>query len=449
MKNDFLDKAVVVIGLGQTGLSVLRWLNRQGASVTMVDSRTNPPSLKVLAKEWPDIQVVTGQLEEAVLTQAELIVVSPGVSVQEPAIQAAKVAGVEVIGDVELFARYRPAKSKVIAITGSNGKTTVTTLAGEICKEAGLKTVVAGNIGTPVLDTLMLETPDVYVLELSSFQLETISSLKVDVATILNVTQDHLDRYESFEDYAKAKGRIYLNASLSVANRDDVIVKSLTTTESISFGLDKAPNIADFGIDEDGWLTSGRRRLIHQKDLKVQGKHNVANMLAAAALCMNIGIERHVITRALKAFTGLPHRVQWVAQVNGVDYFDDSKGTNVGAACAAIEGLPQKVVLIAGGDGKGQDFSPLTKAVKENARAVVLFGQDARLIQDVLLETDLPIYDAVDLPEAVAIADKVASKGDAVLLSPACASLDMFDNYEHRADVFIKAVKAIEEAVVC
>ncbi len=372
----------------------------------------------------------------------------------DTAVQAAIAHGVEVIGDVELFGLYRPSSAKVIAITGSNGKTTVTSLVGDICKKAGLKTIVAGNIGLPVLDTLDMPEPDVYVLELSSFQLETTSHLTVDVATILNICEDHMDRYDTLQAYADAKARIYTNATLAVVNRDDAMSLALATTETISFGLNPAPNVADFGVIENGesWLASGQRKWMPVSDLKMSGRHNVANALAAAALCSSIGIDKTTIMLALAEFKGLPHRVEWVANIHGVDFYDDSKGTNVGATCAAITGMtkqgqPQKVVLIAGGDGKGQDFSPLLHAVQANARAIVLFGRDAHLIEAVLLSSDLPMYDAIDLREAVAIAHKVASPGDAVLLSPACASFDMFKNYVHRAEVFIETVKALEVAL--
>ena len=449
----YQDQRVLVLGLGETGLSALRWLRKHGAEVSIADSRLHPPGVDDVLKTYPDIKVHTGPFVLDVLMDCDFIVSSPGVPLAEPALQAAITQGKKVVGDIELFALHRPASAKVIAITGSNGKTTVTTLVGEICKRAGLSTVVAGNIGLPVLDTLEDKAPDVYVLELSSFQLETTYSLKVDVATVLNISEDHMDRYDTIEDYAAAKARIYDHATLAVVNRDDPASLGLTKTEAVSFGLNEAQNYSDFGLIEVNgtWLSSGKRKLIPVSDLKIQGQHNVANALAAVALCSNIGIEKSAIIQTLRQFKGLPHRVEWVANINDVDYYDDSKGTNVGATCAAIKGMtkagkPQKVVLLAGGDGKGQDFSPLLEAVQANARAVVLFGRDAPLIESVLLASELPIYDAIDLREAVAIAHKIASKGDAVLLSPACASFDMFKNYVHRAEVFIDAVKALEVA---
>jgi UDP-N-acetylmuramoylalanine--D-glutamate ligase len=453
MKLLYQHQRVLVLGLGETGLSALRWLRKEGAEVAIADSRLHPPGVDDILKTYPDVKVHTGPFALDVLMDCDFIVSSPGVPLAEPALQAAIAQGKRVVGDIELFALHRPVSAKVIAITGSNGKTTVTSLVGEICKRAGLNTVVAGNIGLPVLDTLSEKAPDVYVLELSSFQLETTYSLKIDVATVLNISEDHMDRYDSIEAYAAAKARIYDHATLAVVNRDDPASLGLTTTEALSFGLNEAQNYSDFGLIEANgtWLSSGKRKLMPVSDLKIQGQHNVANALAAVALCTNIGIEKSAIIQTLRQFKGLPHRVEWVANINDVDYYDDSKGTNVGATCAAIKGMtkegkPQKVVLLAGGDGKGQDFSPLLDAVQANARAIVLFGRDAPLIESVLLASELPIYDAIDLREAVAIAHKIASKGDAVLLSPACASFDMFKNYVHRAEVFIEAVKKLEVA---
>lgn len=456
MKNIFEYKNILVVGLGKTGLSAMRWLHKQGVHVYMADSRTNPPGIDQLLETLPELKIYAGPFVEEVFLAADMIVVSPGVSLQEPVIQAALLKGIEVVGDVELFARYRPQFSKVIAITGSNGKTTVTTLVGEICKKAGLNTVVAGNIGLPVLDTLESQFPDVYVLELSSFQLETTHNLKIDVATVLNISEDHMDRYDSVEAYAQSKARIYQNATMAVVNRDDPLSKGLTTAEQISFGLNQAPNYSDYGLEDINglWLSSGKRKLMPASDLKIAGRHNIANVLAAIALASSIGIDRNTIIRTIRQFTGLPHRVEWVANIQGVDYYDDSKGTNVGATCAAIKGMskngkPQNVILIAGGDGKGQDFTPLVEAVKENARAVVLIGRDAPLIESVLLAADVPLYDAIGLQEAVVIAQKLAKSGDAVLLSPACASFDMFRDYIQRAEVFVEAVRMLEAEAIC
>lgn len=445
------DKQVLVLGLGDTGLSALRWLSRQGARLSVADTRDNPPGVEALKAELPAVKLYTGAFTAAIFEGVDLVVASPGVPLSEPEVQAAMARGVTVVGDVELFAQYRPSSAKVIAITGANGKTTVTTLVGEMCKTAGLKTIVAGNIGLPVLDALAMETPDVYVLELSSFQLETTSSLVVDAATMLNLSEDHMDRYAGMQEYAIAKARIFYNAKLQVLNRDDAwsMLMARAKLPQVTFGLDEGEDEHSYGlrnVDGELWLSCGTHDLMNMRDLKITGLHNAANALAAIALCRGIGMDYVPIIQTLYNFKGLPHRVEWVANIDDVDYFDDSKGTNVGATCAALSGLSQKVVLIAGGDGKGQDFSPLKQPVADNARAVVLIGRDAPLIENELLETGVALYHAADLPEAVNIAKKLAQPGDAVLLSPACASFDMFKNYVHRAEVFVAAVKRLEAA---
>ena len=460
MKLLIQNKRVLVLGLGETGLSALRWLQGQGAILSVADSRDNPPNLDDLSRQMPYVAVHTGTFKTKVLLQAEVIIISPGVALSEPAVQAAIQKGIPVVGDVELFAQHRPLHSKVIGITGSNGKTTVTSLVGDICQKAGLNTIIAGNIGLPVLDALAMPTPDVYVLELSSFQLETTSHLVLDAATVLNVCEDHMDRYDTIADYAAAKARILTHAKVAVLNRDDATSASFAKNNTVTFGLNIAPRPTDFGLIDsrvdyaDGelneqYLASGQRKICRTSELKIAGQHNVANALAAAALCDAIGIDKMAISLALTSFKGLPHRVEWVATIDGVDYYDDSKGTNVGATCAAITGMTkhgvaQKVVLIAGGEGKQQDFSPLAPAVQANSHAVVLIGRDANIIAQALLETNVALYHAADLPEAVTIAAKLAKTGDAVLLSPACASFDMFKNYVHRAEVFVAAVKQLE-----
>lgn len=445
------NKRVLVLGLGDSGLSALRWLNAQGASVAALDTRACPPNAAVVEAELPNVNLHLGAFDAEVLKLADMIVVSPGVALKEPTIQAALEAGVPVVGDVELFAQYRSTRAKVIAITGANGKTTVTTLVGEMCKAAGLKTMVAGNIGMPVLDLLTMEVPDVYVLELSSFQLETTNSLVADAATMLNLTEDHMDRYADITAYAAAKARIFYNAKQQVLNRDDAWSMIMERPGLVlrTFGLSADPQ--EFGIDDNNqemWLSDGEKHLVNVSDLHIKGAHNTANALAALALCRAIGLEYAPLLNALYSFKGLPHRVEWVADMDNVDYYDDSKGTNVGATCAALTGLTEKVVLIAGGDGKGQDFTPLKSPVKSNARAVVLIGRDAELIETVLLDTAVPMYHAHDMQEAVVIAKQVAQAGDAVLLSPACASFDMYKNYIARAESFVNAVKQLEE-VTC
>lgn len=451
MTKTLKNKRVLVLGLGETGLSALRWLFAQGANVAVADTRENPPNISIVEAEMAGVSVHLGKFDDALLSAVDLLVVSPGIALSEPAIQTAVAAGVSAVGDVELFAQYRPSSAKVIAITGANGKTTVTTLVGEMCQAAGLKTIVAGNIGLPVLDTLSMDVPDVYVLELSSFQLETTHNLQVDAATVLNLTEDHMDRYASMATYAAAKAHVFYHAACQVLNRDDAwsMVMERPSAQVRTFGLEL--DSQEFGLEDNGqdmWLCEGKKQLINAADLHIKGAHNASNALAALALCRAIGLEYAPLLNALYNFKGLPHRVEWVTAIDDVDYYDDSKGTNVGATCAALSGLPQKVVLIAGGDGKEQDFTPLKSPVESNARAVVLIGRDAALIESALVDLDVPMYHAHDMYEAVVIARRVAQAKDAVLLSPACASFDMYENYISRAKAFVDAVQQLEE-VAC
>ncbi len=463
MKLELQDKQVLVLGLGDTGLSALRWLHRQGARLSVADTRENPPGVATLQAELPSVKLHTGAFAEAVFNHAEIIVISPGVPMAEPLVQAAIQRGVPVLGDVELFAQYKPASAKVIAITGSNGKSTVTTLAGEMCKAAGLKTVVAGNIGLPILDTLIgdeadVYVPDVYVIELSSFQLETTSSLNADAATVLNISEDHMDRYHGLDDYAQAKARVFFGQGVQVLNRQDAwsMGMALPGRDIVTFGLDQASSDCDFGLSTQANITQlmhGSEAMLATTEMKIAGLHNAANALAAMALCEVIGVPQISMFKALREYKGLPHRVEWVADIGNVAFYDDSKGTNVGATYAALQGLvgpndSKKIVLIAGGDGKGQDFSPLAEIVEKNARAVVLIGRDAAQIETVLSGTKVALMKAESLEAAVKTAYDLAKSGDAVLLSPACASFDMFRNYVHRAEVFVQSVKdlAAEEA---
>lgn len=445
------DKQVLVLGMGDTGLSALRWLKRYDAILSLADTRESPPNAALVKKEMPEVPVYLGAFKGQAFANAEIIVVSPGVPLAEPQIQAAIKRGISVVGDVELFAQYRPPHTKLIAITGSNGKSTVTALVGEMCKAAGLKTVVAGNIGLPVLETLVDEAPDIYVLELSSFQLETTSSLDADAATVLNITEDHLDRYAGLAEYVAAKACIFQGSGVQVLNRQDALSlgMALAGRNQITFGTDLPPTPDDFGLmhnHDDIWLMHGSTALIRMSEMRIAGLHNAVNALAALALCRAIGLDFAPMLSALRNYKGLPHRVELVAEIGDVSFYDDSKGTNVGATCAALAGLPQKVVLIAGGDGKGQDFTPLRAAVKQNACAVVLIGRDGALIGAVLKDTGILLLNATSLEGAVQIAFNAAQPGDAVLLSPACASFDMFKNYLHRAEVFVSAVNALKPA---
>ena len=460
MRLNLKDKRVLVLGLGETGLSVLRWLGRHGAILSVADTRGEPPNLAMLRDELPDVNISLGAFSEAVFENAEIIVASPGVAVAgpllAPQVAAAIQRGVPVVGDVELFAQYKSPHARVIAITGANGKTTVTTLVGEMCRAAGLNVVVAGNIGLPVLDALSCAestgmVPDVYVLELSSFQLETTSSLQADAATVLNITEDHMDRYVGMAEYVAAKARIFQGSGTQVLNRQDAYSRNMALPgrKEITFGSDVPTSHNDFGltkIHDEIWLAQGHSELIKTSELRLAGLHNACNVLAALALCRAIGLDYTPLLQALRDFKGLPHRVEWVAKLNSVDFYDDSKGTNVGATIAALVGLPQKVVLIVGGDGKGQDFSPLQEAVSQNARAVVLIGRDGLKIGQALQNAVVQQIYAESLEDAVSKAFALAQAGDAVLLSPACASFDMFRNYEHRAAVFIAAVNALAKS---
>jgi UDP-N-acetylmuramoylalanine--D-glutamate ligase len=453
MKLALKDKRVLVLGLGDTGLSALRWLYRQGARLSVADTREVPPGVEALKAEMPAVNLYTGAFTEVAFDDAEVIVISPGVPKAELLVQAAIKRGVPVVGDVELFAQFKPASAKVIAITGANGKSTVTTLVGEICKAAGLKTVVAGNIGLPVLDTLNGDVPDIYVLELSSFQLETTNTLNADAATVLNISEDHMDRYQGLEDYAQAKARIFAGNGVQVLNRQDAWSMGMVIQNRplVTFGLDETDAENNYGLKhqaDNTLLMRGKEALLDTQSMKITGLHNAANALAAMALCEAVGIPSSAMLKALREFKGLPHRVEWVADIANVAFYDDSKGTNVGATYAALQGLvspnsARKIVLIAGGDGKGQDFSPLRQIVKTNARAVVLIGRDAPQIKAALAESGVEILNATSLESAVEQAYQLAVKGDAVLLSPACASFDMFRHYVHRAEVFVTSVKAL------
>lgn len=438
-------RRAVVVGLGQTGLSCVRYLAARGCAVAVVDTRAQPPKLDELRREFPAVALHTGKLDSAWFEDADMLVVSPGIAISEPAIAGAQRRGVEVVGDVELFAQAVEGRAPVIAITGANGKSTVTSLVGAMCRAAGLDTRVGGNIGVPVLSLLDQALPQVYVLELSSFQLETTRSLAPRAATILNLTADHMDRYRDLDEYAAAKARIYLGAQLAVINRDDPASARLAPPDvrMTRFGLDRPEREIDYGLverDGEAWFARGSAPLFPTQLLPLPGRHNVANALAAMALAESVGVDVAAMQRAITEFKGLAHRTVVVAQRDGVRWIDDSKGTNVGATIAALEGMGAPVVLIAGGDGKGQDFAPLRSAVERHARAVVLIGRDAPLIEAAVSGV-VPVLHGRDMDDAVQRAASVARAGDVVLLSPACASFDMFKNYEHRGDVFAHAVR--------
>jgi UDP-N-acetylmuramoylalanine--D-glutamate ligase len=439
------DKRALVVGLGLSGLSSARYLARQGYAITVVDSRAQPPGLGALHAELPEVRVMTGSFLPELFRDPGLLVVSPGISLKEPAIAEAIRRGVEPMGDVELFARV--AKTPVVAITGSNGKSTVTSLVGEMCREAGFDTAVGGNIGVPVLDLLRTPEPELYVLELSSFQLETASSLNARAAAVLNMTPDHMDRYATLADYAAAKARIFRGDGTMVLNADDPVVMSMSQTgrSTVRFGANPPASDIDYGLVSHGgetWLARGARQLLPASAVPLPGRHNLLNVLAAMALAEAVHVPLDAMKRAVTRFHGLHHRTELVLERDGVRWIDDSKGTNVGATVAALNGMGAPVILIAGGDGKGADFSELRAPVANCARAVVLIGRDAPLMEKALAGV-VPVVSAKDMHAAVRAAAHLAQPGDVVLLSPACASFDMFRNYEHRGQVFRAAVEEL------
>ncbi len=449
----------LIVGLGETGYSVARFLANRGVPIAGTDSRLEPPALGRLRENLPDLALFLGGFDPLAFDAADQIIVSPGVPLSEPAIVSARARGVPVLGDIELFARY--ADAPVVAITGSNGKSTVTTLFGAMALHCGFDARVGGNLGTPALDLLSESlrrdhageimhagpAPTLYVLELSSFQLETTASLHTRAAVVLNISADHMDRHASLEEYAAAKQRIFARCDVMVVNADDPLVTAMLEPRRrvLRFGLRSPADEQFYGIRNVGistWLARGDNHLIDVRELRITGRHNWANALAALALGDAAGLPMNLMLEALSQFTGLPHRMQWAGEARGVTFYDDSKGTNVGATLAAISAAPGPVVLIAGGEGKGQDFAPLKEALKSKGRAVVLIGQDAPLIEAALAGI-VPTANAADMGDAVARAYALAQAGDCVLLSPACASFDMFRNYAHRGEVFCAAVQQV------
>ncbi|SFR73349.1 UDP-N-acetylmuramoylalanine--D-glutamate ligase [Marinobacter daqiaonensis] len=440
------DRRTLVVGLGKTGLSCVRYLTGLGREVSVADSRARPPGLDELKASWPDLELRTGEFSPEWFRGFNELVVSPGIAISEPAIAAAAEAGARIRGDIDLFAEA--ADRPVIAITGSNGKTTVTTLVGELARAAGVRVAVGGNIGTPALD-LLSQDVDAYILELSSFQLETTHELNAEVATVLNISDDHMDRYASKMEYYQAKQRIFRGARNAVVNLDDALSTPMArdTLRFVCYGFHRVnPETFSTREDEEGlWITWGLKNLVNTRDLKLAGLHNISNVMAALALGHAAGWPMAPMVEAVRRFRGLPHRCEPVRTLAGVEYINDSKGTNVGATVAALDSLApgcQQIVLIAGGDGKGADFTPLARPVREHCRAVVLIGRDAGLIDEVLT-AGARVERAATMEEAVVRAATVAMPGDRVLLSPACASFDMFTGYEDRGERFRRAVEAL------
>jgi len=478
----------LVLGLGESGMAIVRWLVREGWSVRAADTREVPPHAEALRAELPQVELATGAFGAALVSDMQLVAISPGLSPQHsPArvvLEAARAQRIDVVGEIELFARalaklqethqYAP---RIVGVTGTNGKTTTTRLAGLLIERAGTSVAVAGNISPTALDTLRErldadDLPQVWVLELSSFQLDTTRSLVCTAATVLNLTQDHLDWHGSMQAYAAAKARIFGRETVQVLYRDDPAVLALARKQAplVTFGADAPVHADQYGLIRDGglvWLayaedlTAGQRRrkaasglpglegqiFVHRlmpvDALRIRGRHNALNALAALALARALGCPLAPLLHALREYTGEPHRVSLVARVGSVEFYDDSKGTNVGATVAALVGLgaeAKRLLVILGGDGKGQDFTPLVAPLAAHARRVALIGRDAELIGALLTDAPYPIDRFASLEEAVQSLAAHAQPGDAVLLSPACASLDMFRNYAHRADVFIGAV---------
>ncbi|WP_306395849.1 UDP-N-acetylmuramoyl-L-alanine--D-glutamate ligase [Telluria beijingensis] len=485
-------KHALVLGLGESGLAMAHWLARAGARVRVADTRAEPARLPALREAAPSAEFVAGEFSAALLDGVDFVAVSPGLAPNRELVDIVPAAAercIPVWGEIELFAQalahlretqgYAP---KVIAITGTNGKTTVTSLTGLLCRRAGLSTRVAGNISPAALDVLREvidanDLPQAWVLELSSFQLHTTFSLQADAATVLNLSQDHLDWHGSMDAYAADKARIFGTDTVRVLNRDDARVMRMAALESPSFtfGTGEPVDANSFGLVEERgvlWLANAvageevekkRKkgdapepvevivsRLMPADALKIRGLHNASNALAALALCRACGLPLAPLLHGLREYAGEPHRVELVATIDGVEFYDDSKGTNVGATVAALQGMgktfagvDQQILLIAGGDGKGQDFTPLAQPVADYVRAVLLIGRDAPSVRAAIEPTGVPAFDLDDLPQAVRRAAGLARAGDAVLLSPACASLDMFTNYAHRAQVFVDTVREI------
>lgn len=443
-----MDNLHVIVGLGATGLSCVEYLIKQNIPIAVTDTRKSPPNLAEFQKKYPDVPVCVGGIDDALLDKAAKLIVSPGVSLQQPFIARQIARGVPVVGDIELFAQA--VKAPVIAITGTNAKSTVTTLVGKMAEQAGLHVKVGGNLGTPALDLLTDVNQELFVVELSSFQLETTFSLAPAVATVLNITPDHMDRYATVEEYRKAKHRIYNHCQVAVCNRDDALTdcENHFSRKKLSFTLEQ-PRENEFGLlkkNSEYFLAYEDQPLMSVRELPILGRHYQANALAALAIGFGYGLPMDAMLQTLLQFKGLPHRCQLVRHRNGIYWYNDSKGTNVGATLAAILGLGSelqgKLVLIAGGIGKNADFSPLIPAIEKYVKNVVLIGEAAPILATVIGDAS-EIQFAKTMEEAVLLCDKVAEEGDSVLLSPACASFDMFNHFEHRGEVFTHIVNSL------
>jgi UDP-N-acetylmuramoylalanine--D-glutamate ligase len=439
-----VKQRAVIAGLGLTGQSVVRYLRSQGWQVAATDTRAAPAGIDALRAAHPDMPITLGALDEKLLRDADCVVASPGLPLGDRFFESARAQGLPIIGDIELFAHSNA--KPVVGITGTNGKSTVTTLVAQMARTAGIDARAGGNLAPPALDLLQGKPAGLYVLELSSYQLETTKSLRMVAATVLNVTPDHLDRYASVQDYADAKARIFAQAQLAVLNRDDPIVMAMLPrgTSAVTFSLypDRAADYALAHHDDADWIFCRGVALMPVKEMRIVGRHNVANALAALALGDALGLPRDAMRQALREYTGLAHRTAWVADIRGVRYVNDSKGTNVGATVAAVAGFDGPMLLILGGDGKNQDFTPLRSAFVGKVRHALLIGRDAQAISTAL-QGVCPLTHCESLEAAVVAAAGLAKAGDTVLLSPACASLDMFRDYAHRGQVFVNSVQRL------
>ncbi len=443
------EPQTLVVGLGKTGMSVVRFLHARGGRISVTDTRDQPPGLDELRRDYPDVDAFVGGFRPQAFEHAKRLVVSPGVDLAHPLLQGARRAGIELIGDIELFARAR--RRPVVAITGTNGKSTVTEMVGAMARRAGRRVAVGGNIGAPALNLLdiqLAQGPAFYVLELSSFQLELTESLNAEVAVVLNLTPDHLDRHQTMDDYMRIKNRILHGKGVGIINAQDMWVRRMDTGErDLRRFVLLPPKPGDFGVVQSGgqeWLARGGQALMPTADLRLPGRHNVANALAALAIGDAVRLDLEPMLETLRGFKGLPHRTQWVAEFGDVDWYNDSKATNVGATEAAVRGFPGKLILIAGGEGKNQDFKPLAAAVRHKVRNVVLLGKAARAISNAI-EGEVPVLAVRTMAEAVLEARRMAHTGDHVLLSPACASFDMYANFEERGKDFVALVEAMKK----
>lgn len=441
---DSQNSKVVVVGLGDTGVSVAYYLQHMGFKFAISDSRKKPPVGDEFYQQMLDIPIFTGGFDEDVFKVATHLIVSPGIALNEKAIISAVAHGAKIVSDIDLL--VCSVEAPIIAITGSNGKSTVTTMLGDMAKEAGKHVAVGGNIGIPALDLLRFDagveqTVDLYVLELSSFQLERTSVLNAVAATVLNVTPDHLDRHADITEYAQEKARIFDGDGCMVINADDAIVNAMKKAgrRVMTFSIHQKADFYIARMNETEYLMHDQHILMPLAELPLEGRHNAANALAALALGVAAGLDEQAMCNALRKFKGLEHRMQRVAEIAGVTWVNDSKATNIGACIAALQGYQRKVVLIAGGDAKGADMNELTSVIKEKAKSVVLIGKDAKLIEQAL-NGCVPVYSAGTMAQAVKIAAGLAITGDSVLLSPACASLDQYKNYKDRGEKFKQAV---------